>query len=217
MGPPCSPGRSALPGWSSWPTTSMRTCGPATASTPASSTGEPWPCPLPLHPAPQWHGHGEQASEVCPLQHRQDRLLHAHLPAAGAPGEEGGGQRCPGWEEVCVSLLPGARLPSSGQVAEEAWVLIEELSPKMTLEVASGLFELYLTLADIQRLWSSTPGRWVPCPPVPSPPVSRHTAPVSLLPLALPRVCAVPPVLRPPPGGLWSLRQDPRMCQLRVS
>nr|XP_036861717.1 BAI1-associated protein 3 [Manis javanica] len=44
-------------------------------------------------------------------------------------------------------------------VTEEAWVLIEELSPKMTLEVASGLFELYLTLADIQRLWSSTPGR----------------------------------------------------------
>ncbi|XP_007453651.1 PREDICTED: BAI1-associated protein 3 isoform X4 [Lipotes vexillifer] len=44
-------------------------------------------------------------------------------------------------------------------VAEEAWVLIEELSPKMTLEVASGLFELYLTLADIQCFWSSIPGR----------------------------------------------------------
>ncbi|KAF5913763.1 hypothetical protein HPG69_002625 [Diceros bicornis minor] len=44
-------------------------------------------------------------------------------------------------------------------VAEEAWVLTEELSPKMTLEVASGLFELYLTLADIQRFWSSIPGR----------------------------------------------------------
>ncbi|XP_035573191.2 BAI1-associated protein 3 isoform X2 [Canis lupus dingo] len=44
-------------------------------------------------------------------------------------------------------------------VAEEAWVLTEELSPKMSLEVASGLFELYLTLADIQRFWSSIPGR----------------------------------------------------------
>uniref|UniRef100_A0A8C5V9G7 BAI1 associated protein 3 n=1 Tax=Microcebus murinus TaxID=30608 RepID=A0A8C5V9G7_MICMU len=44
-------------------------------------------------------------------------------------------------------------------VAEEAWVLTEELSPKMTLQVASGLFELYLTLADIQRFWSSIPGR----------------------------------------------------------
>uniref|UniRef100_A0A8C6F230 BAI1 associated protein 3 n=1 Tax=Monodon monoceros TaxID=40151 RepID=A0A8C6F230_MONMO len=44
-------------------------------------------------------------------------------------------------------------------VAEEAWVLTEELSPKMTLEVASGLFELYLTLADIQCFWSSIPGR----------------------------------------------------------
>ncbi|XP_020942514.1 BAI1-associated protein 3 isoform X2 [Sus scrofa] len=44
-------------------------------------------------------------------------------------------------------------------VAEEAWVLTEELGPKMSLEVASGLFELYLTLADIQRFWSSIPGR----------------------------------------------------------
>uniref|UniRef100_G3SZM3 BAI1 associated protein 3 n=1 Tax=Loxodonta africana TaxID=9785 RepID=G3SZM3_LOXAF len=47
-------------------------------------------------------------------------------------------------------------------VAEETWVLMEELSPRMTLEVASGLFELYLTLADIQRFWSSIPGGWVP-------------------------------------------------------
>ncbi|XP_019568715.2 BAI1-associated protein 3 isoform X1 [Rhinolophus sinicus] len=44
-------------------------------------------------------------------------------------------------------------------VAEEAWVLTEELNPKMPLEVASQLFELYLTLADIQRFWSSIPGR----------------------------------------------------------
>ncbi|XP_046953993.1 BAI1-associated protein 3 isoform X4 [Lynx rufus] len=44
-------------------------------------------------------------------------------------------------------------------VAEEAWVLTEELSPKMTLEVASGLFELYVTLADIRRFWSSISGR----------------------------------------------------------
>lgn len=43
-------------------------------------------------------------------------------------------------------------------------MLTEELSPKMTLEVASGLFELYLTLADLQRFWDSIPGRWVPRP-----------------------------------------------------
>ncbi|KAM6165035.1 BAI1-associated protein 3 isoform 4-T4 [Erethizon dorsatum] len=44
-------------------------------------------------------------------------------------------------------------------LAEEAWVLTEELNPKMTLQVASGLFELYLTLADTQRFWSCIPGR----------------------------------------------------------
>ncbi|XP_029413605.1 BAI1-associated protein 3 isoform X1 [Nannospalax galili] len=44
-------------------------------------------------------------------------------------------------------------------VAEEAWMLTEELSSKMNLEVASGLFELYLTLADTQRFWSCIPGR----------------------------------------------------------
>ncbi|XP_021107027.1 BAI1-associated protein 3 isoform X3 [Heterocephalus glaber] len=44
-------------------------------------------------------------------------------------------------------------------LAEEAWVLTEELSPKMTLQVASGLIELYLTLADTQRFWSCIPGR----------------------------------------------------------
>lgn len=44
-------------------------------------------------------------------------------------------------------------------VAEEAWVLTDELNPKMTLEVASGLLELYLTLADTQRFWHSIPGR----------------------------------------------------------
>lgn len=38
-------------------------------------------------------------------------------------------------------------------------MLTEELSPKMNLEVASGLFELYLTLADTQRFWSCIPGR----------------------------------------------------------
>ncbi|XP_062036555.1 BAI1-associated protein 3 isoform X2 [Lepus europaeus] len=44
-------------------------------------------------------------------------------------------------------------------VAEEAWVLTEELSPRMTPEVASGLLELYLTLADTQRFWGCIPGR----------------------------------------------------------
>ncbi|XP_055991196.1 BAI1-associated protein 3 [Sorex fumeus] len=44
-------------------------------------------------------------------------------------------------------------------VAEEARVLTEELSPGMTLEVASGLFELYLTLADLQHFWDCIPDR----------------------------------------------------------
>uniref|UniRef100_A0A8C5KPE2 BAI1-associated protein 3 n=1 Tax=Jaculus jaculus TaxID=51337 RepID=A0A8C5KPE2_JACJA len=44
-------------------------------------------------------------------------------------------------------------------MAEEAWVLTEELNPRMNLEAASGLFELYLTLADTQRFWSYIPGR----------------------------------------------------------
>lgn len=44
-------------------------------------------------------------------------------------------------------------------VAEEVWVLTEDLSSKMTLEVASRLFELYLSLADIQRFWGSILGR----------------------------------------------------------
>ncbi|XP_012866724.1 PREDICTED: BAI1-associated protein 3 [Dipodomys ordii] len=48
---------------------------------------------------------------------------------------------------------------NSTAVAEEAWVLTEELNPKMSLEVAAGLFELYLTLADTQRFWSCVPGR----------------------------------------------------------
>ncbi|XP_058141536.1 BAI1-associated protein 3 [Dasypus novemcinctus] len=43
-------------------------------------------------------------------------------------------------------------------VAEEAWVLTEELSPSLTPEAAAGLLELYLTLADTGRFWSSTPG-----------------------------------------------------------
>ena len=84
-------------------------------------------------------------------------------------------------------------------------MLTEELSPKMSLEVASGLFELYLTLADIQRFWSSIPGRWVPCGNLSSP----HPAPISLLSLSAPRPVptpACPPapaVLQPPLGGLW--------------
>ncbi|XP_037671365.1 BAI1-associated protein 3 isoform X2 [Choloepus didactylus] len=44
-------------------------------------------------------------------------------------------------------------------VAEEARVLMEELHPNMTLEAATGLLELYLTLADTRCLWSSSPGR----------------------------------------------------------
>ncbi|XP_006874000.1 PREDICTED: BAI1-associated protein 3 [Chrysochloris asiatica] len=44
-------------------------------------------------------------------------------------------------------------------VADEACTLAEELKPKLTPEVASGLFELYLTLADTQRFWSRVPGQ----------------------------------------------------------
>ncbi|KAG8506349.1 LOW QUALITY PROTEIN: BAI1-associated protein 3, partial [Galemys pyrenaicus] len=44
-------------------------------------------------------------------------------------------------------------------VAEEAWGLAGELSPKLNLQTASALSELYLTLADIQRLWGCIPGR----------------------------------------------------------
>lgn len=53
---------------------------------------------LPLKPAlqvlPPGPGDGgEQVSEMCSLQHHQDRLLHSHLPAAGASGEaEGWGE-----------------------------------------------------------------------------------------------------------------------------
>lgn len=54
-----------------------------------------------------------------------------------------------------------------GQVAEQVWVLMEELSSRMTLEVAAGLFELYLTLADLQRFWDCIPDRWAPSPLAP--------------------------------------------------
>lgn len=67
---------------------------------------------MPLHPAlqvlPGPGDGGEQVSEVCPLQHHQDRLLHAHLPAAGAPGEQRGGERHPGYRGAWVSLLLAA-------------------------------------------------------------------------------------------------------------
>lgn len=82
-------------------------------------------------------------------------------------------------------------------------MLTEELSPKMTLEVASGLFELYLTLADIQRFWSSIPGRWVPGPrPSRRPSLSPSTICLPdlypLLPVPLP---GCPPASsRRPPG-----------------
>lgn len=56
----------------------------------------------------------------------------------------------------------------------------------MTLEVASQLFELYLSLADIQRFWSSILGRCVSCPiqfslppppvPLPHPPYPRFSS-----------------------------------------
>ncbi|XP_044904059.1 BAI1-associated protein 3 isoform X4 [Felis catus] len=96
-------------------------------------------------------------------------------------------------------------------VAEEAWVLTEELSPKMTLEVASGLFELYVTLADIQRFWSSIPGRWVPCPNLsPSPHLPCLSPPT----VGLPDLHPLPPVPQPPLGGLWD---SPRALGGRLS
>ncbi|XP_053069725.1 BAI1-associated protein 3 isoform X8 [Acinonyx jubatus] len=96
-------------------------------------------------------------------------------------------------------------------VAEEAWVLTEELSPKMTLEVASGLFELYVTLADIQRFWSSIPGRWVPCPNLSR---SPHLPCLSPPTVGLPDLHPLPPVPQPPLGGLWD---SPRALGGRLS
>lgn len=88
-------------------------------------------------------------------------------------------------------------------------MLMEELSPKMTLEVASGLFELYLTLADIQSFWSSIPGRWVPCPSL-SP--FLH-APICLCPLRVSQACTHPSLSPcpscPPASSRRSLGQDP--------
>ncbi|XP_076998387.1 BAI1-associated protein 3 [Tamandua tetradactyla] len=58
-----------------------------------------------------------------------------------------------------VDLFALTFLQLEGLVAEEARVLMEELGPSLGPEAATGLLELYLTLADIQRLWSSSPGR----------------------------------------------------------
>uniref|UniRef100_A0A2K5D8F4 BAI1 associated protein 3 n=1 Tax=Aotus nancymaae TaxID=37293 RepID=A0A2K5D8F4_AOTNA len=98
------------------------------------------------------------------LFHRWARQFSAVLGLGLGPAEPAGGTQV---AEVCP--LPGSILnvdfftltfrQLERLVAEEAWVLTEELSPKMTLEVASGLFELYLTLADLQRFWDSIPGR----------------------------------------------------------
>lgn len=79
------------------------------------------------------------------------------------------------------------------------WVLTEELSLKMTLEVASQLFELYLSLADIQRFWSSILGRWMSYPtyfllPPPSVPCPTCTLPAT--------VPLLPPVPLPDPPFL---------------
>lgn len=61
------------------------------------------PCIQPLKFC-RWTGEqGEQMSEVCPLQHHQDRLLHPHLSAAGASGEEVAWGEPPGWEGTWVS------------------------------------------------------------------------------------------------------------------
>ncbi|XP_066131457.1 BAI1-associated protein 3 [Saccopteryx bilineata] len=106
-----------------------------------------------------------------------DRLLNAK-----SPREQPGLQRLPGLVELvdtiyedlqsCYSIY--ANLFHSivkidlftltfrqleRLVAEEVGVLTEELRPKMTLEVASQLFELYVSLADIQRFWGSILGR----------------------------------------------------------
>uniref|UniRef100_A0A8C8XU91 BAI1 associated protein 3 n=1 Tax=Panthera leo TaxID=9689 RepID=A0A8C8XU91_PANLE len=83
-----------------------------------------------------------------------DRLLNTK-----SPREQSGPQRLAGLVELADAVYEDLQSCYGIYVAEEAWVLTEELSPKMTLEVASGLFELYVTLADIQRFWSSIPGR----------------------------------------------------------
>lgn len=108
-------------------------------------------------------------------------------------------------------------------------MLTEELSPKLTLEVASGLFELYLTLADIQGFWSSLPGRWVPCPDSPLPSTRPHLSLSTLcLPDPSPLLPSPPAPPRPgcpPASSRGPLGQDPRglggrapgLCWLRVA
>lgn len=114
-------------------------------------------------------------------------------------------------------------------------MLTEELNPKMTLEVASQLFELYLTLADIQRFWNSIPGRWVPCPLLylsPSPLPLPSTSPPPSVPVPLPHllpslVCSPGSFRRAleqkPKGPTQEallgapLARDPGLCGLRVS
>lgn len=91
-------------------------------------------------------------------------------------------------------------------------MLTEELSPKMTLEVASRLFELYLTLADIQRFWGSIPGRWAYSPtcPLPTCPFPQPVSIPSALFLHLSLYSNLP--CSPPcsPASKRSLEQEPK-------
>uniref|UniRef100_H0VGW2 BAI1 associated protein 3 n=1 Tax=Cavia porcellus TaxID=10141 RepID=H0VGW2_CAVPO len=113
---------------------------------------------------------------------RGNREWYNRLLNSKSPREQSGPQRLPGLVELAdiiyedlqacygiyASLFHGILKVDfftltfrqlERLLAEEAWVLTEELSPKMTVQVASGLLELYLTLADTQRFWSCIPGR----------------------------------------------------------
>ncbi|XP_045141960.1 BAI1-associated protein 3 [Echinops telfairi] len=106
----------------------------------------------------------------------------AELLAAKSPREQPAPQRLPGLVELADAVYADLQVADSiyaslfhsllkvdfftltswqleRLVAEEACLLLEELSPKMMPEVATGLFELYLTLADTQRLCNSVPGQ----------------------------------------------------------
>ncbi|XP_058536361.1 BAI1-associated protein 3 isoform X1 [Ochotona princeps] len=124
----------------------------------------------------------ELSMDIAAALKRGNRDWYDRLLSARSPREQPGPQRLAGLIQLadtvyadlqsCYGIYAGLFLSSlkvdfftltfrqlERLMAEEAWVLTEELGPKMTLDVASGLFELYLTLADTQRLWSSIPGR----------------------------------------------------------
>uniref|UniRef100_A0A8C5NYX5 BAI1-associated protein 3 n=1 Tax=Jaculus jaculus TaxID=51337 RepID=A0A8C5NYX5_JACJA len=108
--------------------------------------------------------------EICPFEtelnmdiaaalKRGNREWYDRLLNTKSPREQPGPQRLAGLVELADIIYEDLQSCYGVYMAEEAWVLTEELNPRMNLEAASGLFELYLTLADTQRFWSYIPGR----------------------------------------------------------